>query len=53
MAANATVDRMFDTADRIAQFPGLGTAVPALSRSGYRQVVVGNYRCITGSMATR
>ena len=44
MAANSTVERLLDTADRLGDFPELGTVVSELSRSRYRQVVVGAYR---------
>jgi len=43
-AADALVDRIFQTTDRLASFPESGRLVPELPDLGYRELLVGNYR---------
>lgn len=38
--------RAFDVADRLAEFPRSGRAVPELNNPDFREVILGNYRLI-------
>ena len=44
--AQRTVERITDTAARLAVFPQIGEVLSEFPGSGYRQVVVGAYRLI-------
>jgi toxin ParE1/3/4 len=44
--ARLTVERITDTADRLARFPQLGQVLPEFPHLVYRQMVVGAYRLI-------
>lgn len=43
-AADALIDRVFQTTDRLVSFPQSGRLVPELPDLGYRELLVGNYR---------
>ncbi len=44
--ARNTVERITESAARLARFPQLGQVVPEYPQSMYRQLAVGNYRLI-------
>jgi toxin ParE1/3/4 len=44
--AQLTVERITDTAERLARFPQLGQNLPEFPHLAYRQMVVGAYRLI-------
>lgn len=44
--AAGLVQRFFDAAERLADFPGLGRELPEVERPEYRDWIVGSYRLI-------
>jgi plasmid stabilization system protein ParE len=44
--AQLTVERIIETAGRLAQFPQLGQIIPEFPHLAYRQMTVGAYRLI-------
>ncbi|MBI1375021.1 MAG: type II toxin-antitoxin system RelE/ParE family toxin [Phycisphaera sp.] len=44
--ACVTVQRLFDAAQRLAEFPNVGRVVPEYSDERLREIIVGNYRVI-------
>ncbi len=45
-AAVGLIDRMFDRASKLGEFPELGRVYAALPGAGLREVIEGNYRLI-------
>ena len=43
-AAEALVERIFSASERLTSFPLSGRLVPEFPGSGYRELLVGNYR---------
>jgi toxin ParE1/3/4 len=43
-AAESMVERVFSASERLATFPLSGRLVPEFPGSGYRELLVGNYR---------
>lgn len=46
MYARLMVNRLFDSANRLEDFPASGRIVPELGREDVREIIVGTYRVV-------
>jgi len=52
-AAAAMVDRLIGATERLDEFPESGRVLPEFPDSGYREILVGNYRVLYRAEASR
>ena len=43
-AADSLIDRILDSAERLAEFPSSGRLIPEFPTLGYREIMVASYR---------
>jgi len=45
-AAEQWVEKIFDSVERLEQFPSSGRIIPEIQLENFREIIIGNYRII-------